>query len=49
MEISSQPKGILLQSFIIIHQDLYFGDFALKIELVAFVYELFNYKIIFSL
>ena len=28
---------------IIIHQDLSFGGFALKIELVVFVYELINY------
>ena len=31
----------------IIHQDLSFGGFALKIELVVFVYELFIYEIIF--
>ena len=30
-------------SFFIIHQDLSFGGFALKIEFVVFVYELFNY------
>ena len=30
----------------IIHQDLSFGGFALKIEFVVFVYELFIYKII---
>ena len=34
-------------SFFIIHQDLPFGGFALKIEFVVFVYELFNYEIIF--
>ena len=34
-------------SFFITHQDLSFGGFALKIELVVFVYELFIYKIIF--
>ena len=34
-------------SFFITHQDLSFGCFALKIELVVFVYELFNYEIIF--
>ena len=31
----------------IIHQDLSFGGFALKIECVVFVYELFIYEIIF--
>ena len=36
-------------SFFITHQDLSFGDFAFKIELVAFVYELFIYEIIFLL
>ena len=30
-------------SFFIIHQDLSFGGFALKIEFVVFVYELINY------
>ena len=30
-------------SFFIIHQDLSFGGFALKIEFVIFVYELINY------
>ena len=30
-------------SFFIIHQDLFFGGFALKIEFVVFVYELINY------
>ena len=30
-------------SLFIIHQDLSFGGFALKIELVVFVYELINY------
>ena len=34
-------------SFFIIHQDLSFGGLSLKIELVAFVYELFIYEIIF--
>ena len=34
-------------SFFIIHQDLSFGGFALKIEFVVFVYELFIYEIIF--
>ena len=34
-------------SFFIIHQDLYFGGFALKIEFVVFVYELI--KITYSL
>ena len=34
---------------IIIHQDLSFGDFTLKIELVVFVYELFIYEIILLL
>ena len=34
-------------SFFITHQDLSFGGFALEIELVVFVYELFNYLIIF--
>ena len=33
----------------IIHQDLPFGGFALKIECVVFVYELFIYEIIFLL
>ena len=36
-------------SFFIILQDLSFGGFALKIELVVFVYELFIYEIIFLL
>ena len=36
-------------SFFIIHQDLSFGGFALKIELVVFVYQLYNYEIIFLL
>ena len=31
-------------SFIIIHQDLSFGGFTLKIKLVVFVYELINYS-----
>ena len=30
-------------SFFIIHKDLSFGGFALKIEFVVFVYELINY------
>ena len=30
-------------SFFIIHQDLSFGGFTLKIELVVFVYKLFIY------
>ena len=30
-------------SFFIIHQDLSFGGFALKIEFIVFVYELINY------
>ena len=34
-------------SFFITHQDLSFGGFALKIEFVVFVYELFIYEIIF--
>ena len=34
-------------SFFIILQDLSFGGFALKIELVVFVYELFIYEIVF--
>ena len=38
----SQQNSILLQSSII-HQDLSFGGFALKIEFVVFVYELINY------
>ena len=33
----------------IIYQDLSFGGFALKIEFVVFVYELFSYEIIFLL
>ena len=33
--------------FFIIHHDLSFGGFALKIEFVVFVYELFIYEIIF--
>ena len=39
-------------SFFIIHQDLSFGGFALKIEFVVFVYELINYlfmKLLFLL
>ena len=38
-------NGISLQSlsFFIIHPDLSFGGFALKIEFVVFVYELINY------
>ena len=48
MGISSQRKGILLQSFRI-HQDLSFGGFALKIEFVVFVYELFIYEYYFLL
>ena len=36
-------------SFFITHQDLSFGGFALKIEFVVFVYELFIYEIIFLL
>ena len=34
-------------SIFIIHQDLFFGGIALKIEFVVFVYELINYEIIF--
>ena len=46
---SSQQKGILLHvlSFFIIHQDLPFRGFALKIESAIFVYELFIYEIIY--
>ena len=49
MGISSQRKGICYKVFavFIIHQDLSFGSFALKIEFVVFVYELFIYEIIF--
>ena len=35
-----------LLSIFIIHQDLSFGGFPLKIEFVVFVYELINYEII---
>ena len=38
-----------LLSFFITHQDLSFGGFALKIEFVVFLYELFIYEIIFLL
>ena len=36
-------------SFFIIHQDLSFGGFALKIEFVVFVYELFFYYLVMRL
>ena len=36
-----------LLSIFLIHQDLSFGDIALKIEFVVFMYELINYEIIF--
>ena len=44
MGISSQLKGILLQSFIIFHYSSrpLFGGFALKIEFVVFVYGLYE-------
>ena len=38
-----------LLSIFIIHQGFSFGGIALKIEFVAFVYELINYEIIFLL
>ena len=38
---------VTVLSFFLTHQDLSFGGFALKIEFVAFVYELFIYEIIF--
>ena len=40
-------ERVFCHRFIIFHQDLSFGGFALKIELVVFVYELFIYKLIF--
>ena len=45
MGLSSQKTVFLYKvlSFFIIHQDLSFGGFALKIEFVGFVYELINY------
>ena len=36
-------------SFFITHQDLSFGGFALKIEFVVFVYDVFIYEIFLSL
>ena len=49
--MSSQQKGINfcyeVLSIFITHQDFSFGGFALKIEFVVFVHELFIYEIIF--
>ena len=46
--LHNERIAILLQSFIfIIHQDLSFGGFALKIEFVVFVYESIDHLLLF--